>query len=111
MSVYKAETLFTGYKLGLKTDKTFVGVPRQKLKEECLVKHDKDKMTIAKGTKPKTKKRFNDKFVVGKKYWLYYFVWMPDIIVPNISQKDYQRSKRVAYLAIREALRQKGLIK
>jgi hypothetical protein len=111
MSIYNAKTLFTGYKLGLKSDKVFVGVPRQKLKEDCIVKHDKDTMFIKRGTKPQTRKRFDDKFVIDKKYWLHYFIWKPDIKEPEITQEDYQRSRQVTFQALREGLRQKGLIK
>lgn len=107
MSVYKAETLFTGYKLGLKTNKTFVGVPRQKLKEDCVVLHDNQRMVIKKGTKPKTKKRFDDKFIVGKKYWLHYFIWKPEVKEPDQTMKYFEAKHK----ALGDILRQKGLIK
>jgi hypothetical protein len=104
MSIYNAKTLFTGYKLGLKSDKVFVGVPRQKLKEDCIVKHDKDTMIVKKGTKPKTRKRFNDKFVIDKKYWLHYFIWKPEVKEPEITQEDFQRSNQAKLDALKAAL-------
>jgi len=75
---YKAKTLFTGYKLGLKNDKVYVAVPSKYIKQDKVtVTYENDKMYLNKNARPKHRETFNDKFRVGEKYTLYYYLWKP----------------------------------
>jgi hypothetical protein len=75
MTTYNAKTLFTGYKLGLKTADLYVGVPSKFIKNgEIKVKY-KQLSKVYKTEQKKTERTFANKFRPGAEYTLYYYLW------------------------------------
>ena len=72
--IYKAKTLFTGYKIGLKTPWLYVGVPTKYINGAIAVEHEGKRKLFLK-EKSVTKKTFNDRFRPNKTYTLAYFLW------------------------------------
>lgn len=76
MTKYYAKTLFTGYKLGLKTPDLYVGVPRKKFSgDNPVAVHFAGEMQVMYENDAEAEKTFNDKFRPGEVYTLMYFLW------------------------------------
>lgn len=85
MKIYKAKTLFQGYKIGAMNADMYVGVPggqdypsEENFKKEknFIVVHDGKEMKIRDWNKALFKHQFDDLKGRGK-YWLAYFKWNP----------------------------------
>lgn len=73
-SEYTAKTLFTGYKIGLKSPSLYVGVPTKYFNHIIRVNF-KDKSKVFGSGQIKAKKVFNDRFRPKVTYELAYFLW------------------------------------
>ncbi len=91
--IYKAKTLYTGYKLGLLNDKLYVGIPggqtyphEQNFKnvKNFIVQYDNKIMRIRSWHKGEKKIEFEDHQGRGK-YTLSYFKWKPIEPVEEVS--------------------------
>jgi hypothetical protein len=73
---YTAKTLFTGYKLGLKSPSLYVGVPKKYFKPDrsVPVKYG-EKLKYVRLKDSVYEQTFNDRFRPGKKYTLTYYLW------------------------------------
>jgi hypothetical protein len=75
MNTYKAKTLFTGYKLGLKNPSLYVGVPKKYFTGKLIKVENKDKKKLYDIREKVCEETFNDRFRPGMKYTLVYFLW------------------------------------
>jgi hypothetical protein len=73
--IYKAKTIFTGYKLGLKTPDIYIGVPTKFWTHDLMTVNYKGENKIFKRSDIVTKQTFNDKFRPGQTYTLAYVMW------------------------------------
>lgn len=114
---YKARTLFTGFKIGLKNPSLYIGIPTKyfSVSGKVMAGYKGNKVKQFDRVRAVCEQTFNDRFRPGQTYTLAYFLWKR-VKKSELKEKKEKMTKKeykaeVETIAYLEASDQLGEIK